>query len=98
MSNPEQKDQEHPQAKRDRQVVSQLLQSEPNPYQLAELARLRIRYQQFPGAKDIKADLDLVLKNWSLSEAQLLAKTRQIHAQSSIYQEQKLEGDREDWN
>jgi hypothetical protein len=98
MSNPEQKDQEHPQAKRDRQLVNQLLQSEPNPYQLAELARLRIRYHQFPGAKDIKTDLDLILQNWSLTEAELFTKTRQIHSQSNIYQQQKVEGDREDWN
>jgi hypothetical protein len=98
MSNAEQKDQEHPQAKRDRMSVNQLLQSEPNPYQLAELARLRIRYHQFPGAKDIKADLDLILQNWSLTEDELFAKTRQIHASSNIYQEKKKEGDREDWN
>lgn len=98
MSNPEQKDQEHPQAKRDRQAVSQLLQSEPNPYELAELARLRIRYHQFPGAKDIKADLDLILQNWSLSEAELFAKTREIHDRGGVYQQQRAEGDREDWN
>jgi hypothetical protein len=98
MSNPEQKDQEHPQAKRDRSSVDRLLQSEPTPYQLAELARLRIRYNQFPGAQDIKTDLDALLEKWSLTEEELFAQTRQIHASSNIYQEQKVGGDREDWN
>lgn len=43
------KDQQHPQYKVDRQVVSQLLAGELTDYNLVELARMIIRYEGFPG-------------------------------------------------
>jgi len=52
---------------------------------LADLARLRIRYQGFPGARDIQADLDKILKQWDLSEEVLYEQTRQIHATTQVY-------------
>ncbi|MGA7935734.1 MAG: DUF3288 family protein [Kovacikia sp.] len=92
----ESKDQQHPQWSSDRQIVNTLLAGEPTDYNLAELARLRIRYRHFPGARDIQADLDKVLKQWSLSETTLYEKTRQIHAQAQVY---KGRGSRrEDWS
>lgn len=89
-------DQSHPQEKSDRIIVDRLLQAEITDVNLAELARLRIRYQNFPGARDIQKDLDLVLKKWQLTEAELYQKTRQIHAEGKAYQKR---GDtrQEDW-
>ena len=95
MSNLEQK---HPQEKRDRAIVDSLLDAEPTEINLVELARLRIRYHNFPGARDIQKDLDLVLQQWQLDEEQLYAKTRQIHALGQVYR-QKVEGqDEQDWS
>jgi hypothetical protein len=90
------KDQQHPQAKGDRQVVDTFLNSEPNDYNLAELARLWIRYDGFPGARDIQADLDKVLSQWGLTEVSLFEKTRQIHAIGKVYKGQGSQ--RDDWS
>jgi hypothetical protein len=90
------KDQQHPLWSRDRQMADRLLQEEPNDYNLAELARLRIRYSGFPGAWDIQTDLDNVLKKWNLTEETLLEKTRQIHTSGQVYKIHS--GKREDWN
>ena len=92
----ESKDQQHPLWSSDRQVVNTLLAGEPTDYNLAELARLRIRYRGFPGARDIQTDLDQVLKQWNLTEASLYEKTRQIHAQAQVYKGRGSK--REDWS
>ncbi len=96
MAETEQKDQQHPLWKTDRQIVDALLVGNPTDYNLSELARLRIRYQGFPGARDIQADLDTVLENWDLTEALLFEKTRQIHATQQIYK--GLGSHRDDWS
>jgi hypothetical protein len=95
MAKPEIKDQEHPQYHTDRQLLTELLAAEPTDRNLADLARLRIRYQGFPGARDIQADLDKALSRWQLSEAELFAKTRQIHAVKKVYASQNT--GRDDW-
>lgn len=91
-----QKDQEHPLWIRDRQIVNTLLAGEPTDYHLAELGRLRIRYQGFPGARDIQADLDTVLQRWNLTEEELFLKTREIHAQAQVYR--GVSTQRDDWS
>ncbi|MDX2243025.1 MAG: DUF3288 family protein [Leptolyngbyaceae cyanobacterium bins.302] len=96
MAQTEQKDQQHPQWQSDRQSVDALLAGKPTDYNLAELARLRIRYRGFPGARDIQADLETVLENWDLTEEELFAKTRQIHATQQIYK--GLGSQRDDWS
>lgn len=92
------KEQQHPQYRSDRQVVAQLLQSEPEDYTLAELARLRTRYKGFPGAYDIQADLDKVLTLWKLTEESLFAKTRAIHQQGVVYKGRGARSKGEDWS
>ncbi|BAU11827.1 hypothetical protein LEP3755_23300 [Leptolyngbya sp. NIES-3755] len=92
----EQKDQEHPLWKLDREIVDGLLAGEATDWNLAELARLRIRYNGFPGARDIQADLDKVLKQWNLSEDALFEKTRTIHAESQPYKGRGAK--RDDWS
>lgn len=82
---PSQKDQRHPQQDRDRNTLNRLLQEGANDLNLAELARLRIRYTGFPGSRDIQQDLDKLLDKWQLTEEQLFEKTRAIHAHQKIY-------------
>ncbi|MGB6167424.1 MAG: DUF3288 family protein, partial [Geitlerinemataceae cyanobacterium] len=60
-------EQQHPQAQKDRAIVNTLIAEEPTDYNLSELARLRIRYRGFPGARDIQNDLDIALQNWQLT-------------------------------
>lgn len=95
MPSTEPKDQQHPLWQTDRQIVNRLLQETTNDLNLAELARLRIRYQGFPGARDIQADLDRLLERWQLTEAELFRKTRQIHAKAQVYCQRTTQ--REDW-
>ena len=92
----EQKDQQHPLWKADREIVNQLLVGEATDLNLAELARLRIRYNGFPGARDIQTDLDRVLKTWNLTEEALFERTRQIHIDSQPYKGRGAK--RDDWS
>lgn len=90
-------DQKHPQQKRDREIVDRLLEEEANDFNLAELARLRIRYQNFPGARDIQKDLDLVLQKWQLTEMTLFERTRQIHLKGQVYKK-RFGDEAQDWS
>jgi hypothetical protein len=91
-----QKDQQHPLWSTDRQIVNTLLAEEATDYNLAELARLRIRYRGFPGARDIQSDLDKILQGWSLTESALFEQTRQIHTTTQVYKGKSSQ--REDWS
>lgn len=90
-------DQQHPQERKDRDILNRLLEREADDYGLVELARLRIRYHQFPGARDIQRDLDLLLQRWQLTEDALWQKTRQIHAKEKIYR-RNTEDSQQDWS
>ncbi len=91
--------QKHPQEKCDRPIVDRLLQGDPNDENLADLARLRIRYRNFPGAKDIQRDLELILQKWGFKEKEeeLYAKTRQIHS-TKLYQRMRQGEEVQDWS
>ncbi|HEY9825839.1 MAG TPA: DUF3288 family protein [Stenomitos sp.] len=89
-------DQQHPQWATDRQTVTQMLNKEPSDFNLAELARLKIRYRGFPGGRDIQSDLDKILKQWGLTEAELYIKTREIHERGQVYAVRSNK--KEDWN
>lgn len=91
-------EQKHPQNKKDRLTVDQLLQvkSEPGERELVELARLLIRYRDFPGARDIQQDLKLTLDTWQLTEEELYRKTRAIHAAGTVYR-RTATGEKQDW-
>ncbi|NWF62578.1 MAG: DUF3288 family protein [Fischerella sp.] len=91
------KDQQHPLYNRDRSLVNSLIAGEATDYNLAELARLRIRYQGFPGARDIQSDLDKILQQWGITEAELFEKTRAIHAVGGIYKSRSKK-EEQDWN
>lgn len=91
-------EQQHPLYSRDREILNTLFQEGLNDYNLAELARLKIRYSSFPGARDIQADLEKLLQKWQLSEAQLYQQTRQLHAKTRIYQVGSNKREEEDWS
>ncbi len=90
------KDQQHPLYSGDRQIVNTLLNEQPTEFILAEVARLRIRYQGFPGARDIQADLDKLLQQWQLTEESLFEQTRQLHQAAQVYKGRAPQ--REDWS
>ncbi|MCS7030463.1 MAG: DUF3288 family protein [Gloeomargarita sp. SKYG116] len=90
------KEQRHPLYHVDRQVVDQLLLSEPDDYALAEWARLYIRYQNFPGARDIQRDLAQVLARWAMDVEAVFQRTRVIHQQGKVYRTRVIT--QEDWN
>ncbi len=91
-------DQKHPQNKKDRVTVDSLLQVkfEPSDRDLVELARLIIRYRDFPGARDIQQDLQSILNTWQLTEEELYSKTRVIHADGKVYR-RTATGEQQDW-
>ena len=93
----ETQDQKHPREKSDRAVLENLLQGQPNNYNLLELARLTIRYRGFPGARDIQQGLQKVLHNWQLTEEQLYQKTRQIYQGEHPYRERFKSDNQQDW-
>jgi len=90
-------EQKHPLAHIDRDIVRDILQQGQTDYNLAEVARLKIRYHNFPGARDIQHDLDLILKQWELTEDELFTKVLQIHAEGKVYRK-KTDEDEEDWS
>lgn len=89
-------EQKHPREKQDREILEQLFQGDTNDHNLAELARLRIRYKNFPGAKSLQQDLDLLLQQWELTEEALFEKTREIHQKRRVYNAGGME--EEDWS
>jgi hypothetical protein len=93
----ENKDQKHPQEKNDKAIIDRLLQEQPNPHNYAELARLRIRYCNFPGAREIQRNLDTILQQWQLTEEKLFELTRQFHATGQVYKRNSNSQGQDDW-
>ncbi len=93
------REQQHPQYDTDRALLNELMaqiqEGPPSDWVLAEVARLRIRYQGFPGAWDLQRDLNQILEQWGLSEEELFARTRQIHARGQVYD--RSFSTRDDW-
>ena len=74
-------EQAHPLEASDRDLVDGLLAATtPSDEQLVDAARLLIRYDGFPGAVALKADLEKVIKLWKLSRDQLNARVQQLWA------------------
>lgn len=89
-------EQKHPQYSKDRTLLTSIIKDgTPSDLNLVEVARLRIRYTGFPGARDIQQDLDRMLQTWNLSEELLFTKTRHIHQLAQVYQESF--SNRDDW-
>ncbi len=74
--NPEQN---HPLYLIDRENLNRLLAKDsPQDEDLIDLARLFIRYEDFPGVDDLKMDLKKILKHWEISRESLNTKTKLI--------------------
>ena len=93
----ENKDQTHPQEYKDKEIVARLLREDPTPHYYAELARLRIRYCNFPGARELQNNLDAVLQKWKMTEEQLFELTRQLHATGQVYKRGGNSQGQDDW-
>ncbi len=90
-------EQKHPQEAKDQAVVDRLLKSPPDAPHLLELARLRIRYKNFPGARSLQRDLDLALQQWQLSEEELFSQTRALYASGAAHGKKSTE-EEQDWS
>ncbi len=78
-------DQSHPLYSSDRDHVDRLLAKEvPQEADLVDLARLFMRYQEFPGAQDLKDDMIKTIHLWGLSVEDLNKKTREIWGKGYI--------------
>ena len=74
-------DQTHPLYALDRDLVDGLLAcTHPGDAQLVDAARLLMRYEGFPGARDIGDDLAKLLRLWGLDRERLHERTRVIWA------------------
>ncbi|WP_017302776.1 DUF3288 family protein [Spirulina subsalsa] len=91
-------DQQHPQENRDRAILETIAQEGRSDYNLVELARLCIRYENFPGARQIQRDLQDILAQWNLTVEELFTLTRAIHQQGQIYRRTKSGEDIQDWS
>ena len=71
--------QNHPLYAQDRALVDEILaQDQPNDHAITTAGRLFVRYNGFPGAKDIKADLDACLKKWGMDRNELNSRCMKI--------------------
>ena len=74
-------EQNHPLHAGDRQVIDRLLAADPPADDhLVDAARLLMRYEGFPGASDLRDDLERLLRLWGLDRDQLHQRTRAIWA------------------
>ena len=72
-------EQNHPLYSKDRDQIDRLLAKEsPDDSDLVDLARLFLRYEDFPGAADLQDDMSKTLRLWGLSRQELNEKTRRI--------------------
>ena len=92
-------DQRHPLAHIDREIIRNVFVEGKTDYNLVEIARLKIRYQNFPGARDIQHDLDSILQEWEMTEDDLFTESRRLHNNKGIYGKKGKDGsDQEDWS
>ncbi len=72
-------EQNHPLYSIDRDHVDRLLaKNAPEDEDIVDLARLLLRYEDFPGALDLQSDMVKTLELWGLTRERLNALARQI--------------------
>jgi len=75
----QERNQNHPLYIADRPTVNRLLETlNPEQADIVDCSRLFIRYDQFPGARDLQEDLAQVLQNWGFNREDLNKKARAI--------------------
>ena len=71
--------QSHPLYSIDRDHLNRLLSKKsPDEEDLVDIARLFMRYEDFPGAKDIHMDMIKILDSWGITREELNRSTREI--------------------
>ncbi|MGK7923916.1 MAG: DUF3288 family protein [Spirulina sp.] len=90
-------EQRHPREKVDMLAIEKIKQGR-SEYNIVELARLRIRYHNFPGARQVQGELDRILQDWGLTEDELFTLSREIHAKGSIYRRTRDGEEQQDWS
>ena len=71
--------QNHPLYSIDRDHLNRLMSlNSPGQEDMVEMARVFVRYEGFPGAKDLQIDMIKVLKSWGITKEELNEKTRKI--------------------
>ena len=84
--------QNHPLYQTDRDRLNHLLaKKSPDDSDLVDLARLFIRYEGFPGANDLQADLEKVLKLWTMSRETLNIRTKEIWKKGFKMRDQSID-------
>tara|TARA_B100001287_G_C22246435_1_gene328420 strand:+ start:45 stop:341 length:297 start_codon:yes stop_codon:yes gene_type:complete len=69
----------HPLHDTDKEIIDSLIvKMSPDDFDLISLARLINRYKGFKGEKELKNDLEKILKFWHISKEDLFFKTRMI--------------------
>tara|TARA_B100000700_G_C14518013_1_gene611753 strand:- start:87 stop:389 length:303 start_codon:yes stop_codon:yes gene_type:complete len=72
-------EQQHPLYSIDRDLLDGLLAKvNPSDQDFVDLARLFVRYEEFPGAFDIQEDMNKILKSWGISRENLNKRSREI--------------------
>ena len=72
-------EQTHPLHQTDKNIIDSLIVKEiPQDSDLINLARLIIRYSNFPGEIEIKNDIKKILKFWKISQDELYSRTRNL--------------------
>ena len=76
-------EQTHPLHALDKKIIDSLITKEkPEDLDFINLARLINRYKDFPGAMDIKIDIDKILNFWKINKNELFSKTKIIWSKS----------------
>tara|TARA_Y100001968_G_scaffold115479_1_gene104818 strand:- start:129 stop:425 length:297 start_codon:yes stop_codon:yes gene_type:complete len=72
-------EQTHPLHQTDKNIIDSLIVKEnPQDSDFINLARLIIRYSNFPGEIEIKNDIQKILKFWKITQDELYSKTRNL--------------------
>ncbi len=90
--------QTHPLEHIDGPTLDRIKAEGPTDLNLAEVARLRIRYQGFLGADRVHDALTELLAHWKLTPDELYAKTRAIHARGNIYRQRNDTEEGSSWD
>ena len=76
-------EQTHPLHTTDKNIIDSLIAKErPEDIDFINLARLINRYQHFPGEREIKNDIEKILKFWKITQNELFSQTKKIWSRS----------------
>ena len=76
-------EQTHPLHTLDKDIIDSLITNKkPEDIDFINLARLINRYNNFPGEKEIKNDIEKILNFWKITKNELFSKTKSIWSKS----------------